>query len=168
VPGWPKLTSDWTVANPVVGPFGAGAHKAVVGLTRSGVVLAYTTSAPDCSPGSWPRFHHDDANSGDYSRDATPPGRPYDPSLSGNSLTFTAPGGDLLCGTATRYEAVQSSSTINGANFASATALPGAPAPAAAGTRQTLTLPPGHARYIAIRAVDEQGNVGVPLVVKTG
>jgi hypothetical protein len=43
----------------------------------------------------------------------------------------------------------------------------GAPAPAAAGTRQTLTLPAGHKRYIAIRAVDDQGNAGPPLVVKT-
>ena len=29
-----------------------------------------------CSPASWPRFHHDNANSGDYDRDAALPGRP--------------------------------------------------------------------------------------------
>jgi subtilase family protein/VCBS repeat protein len=168
VSGWPKLTSDWTVANPAIGPFGSGSHKVVVGLTRSGVVLAYSTSAPDCSPGSWPRFHHDDANSGDYSRDATPPGKPYNAALGSNSLTFTAPGDDLLCGTATRYEAAQSSAPITGASFASAKPLAGAPAPAPAGTRQALALPAGHLRYVAIRAVDDQGNVGPPLVVKTG
>ena len=167
VSGWPKLTSDWTAANPVIGPFGGGAHKDVLGLTRSGVVLGYSTSAPDCSPGSWPRFHHDNANSGEYSRDALAPGHPYDGSVSGSVLAFTAPGDDLLCGTAARYEAVQSSQPITGANFAGAEALPGAPAPAEAGTRQTLALPAGHKRYIAIRAVDEQGNVGPPLVVDT-
>jgi hypothetical protein len=167
VSGWPKLTSDWTVANPVIGPFGGGATKDVLGLTRSGVVLGYSTSAPDCSPGSWPRFHHDNANSGDYSRDAIPPGKPYAPTVSATALTFTAPGDDLLCGRADRYEAVQSSSPITAANFAAADPLGAAPAPADAGTRQTLALPAGHKRYVAIRAVDEQGNLGVPLVVKT-
>ncbi len=168
VSGWPKLTSDWTVANPVIGPFGGGAHKAVIGLTRSGVVLGYSTSAPDCSPGSWPRFHHDNANSGDYSRDAVAPGHPYDASVSGSSIAFTAPGDDLLCGTAKRYEAVQSSQRITGASFASAEPLGGAPAPAAAGARQTLALPARHKRYVAVRAVDEQGNAGPPLVVRAG
>jgi hypothetical protein len=28
-------------------------------------------------------------------------------------------------------------------------------------------LPAGHKRYVAIRALDEQGNAGVPLVVDT-
>jgi hypothetical protein len=167
VGGWPKLTSDWTVTNPVVGPFGGGSTKDVLSLTRSGVVLGYSTSAPDCSPGSWPRFHHDNANSGDYARDAIAPGHPYDASVSRGSIAFTAPGDDLLCGTAKRYEVVQSSQPITGANFAGAEQLPGAPAPAEAGTRQTLELQTRHKRYVAIRAVDEQGNVGPPLVVKT-
>ena len=75
LPGFPKLTADWTVANPALGSFGtfdveASARKALVGLTRTGTLLAYDTDAPSCSPGSWPRFHHDNANSGDYSRDA--------------------------------------------------------------------------------------------------
>lgn len=167
VSGWPKLTSDWTVANPVIGPFGSGARKDVLGITRSGVVLGYSTAAPNCSPGSWPRFHHDNSNSGDYSRDAVAPGHPYDGSVAAGSIAFTAPGDDLLCGRAARYDAVQSSSAITGANFAAAEPLPGAPAPAEAGGRQTLPLPAGHERYVAIRAVDEQGNAGPPLVVKT-
>ena len=167
VSGWPKLTSDWTVANPVIGPFGADAHKAVLGLTRSGVVLGYSTSAPDCSPGSWPRFHHDNANSGDYARDAVAPGHPYDAVVTAGSITFAAPGDDLLCGTATRYEVVQSAHPITGANFLDADPVAGAPTPAAAGTRQTLTLPAKHKRYAAIRALDDQGNVGPPLVVNT-
>jgi hypothetical protein len=96
------------------------------------------------------------------------PGHPYDATLSGSTLTFTAPGNDLLCGTAARYEAVQSSQPITGANFADADPLPGAPTPAAAGTRQTLALPASHKRYVAIRAADDQGNVGPPLVFKTG
>ncbi len=45
-------------------------------MTRSGYLNGYSTGAPACSPASWPRFHHDNANSGDYSRDATLPGKP--------------------------------------------------------------------------------------------
>jgi hypothetical protein len=119
-------------------------------------VLAYKTGAPACSPGSWPRFHHDDANSGDYSRDATPPGKPYDAVLAGRTLTFTAPGDDLLCGRATRYEVTEDGTPAGGV-----------PAPADAGTRQALTLAAGVKR-VTIRAVDEQGNAGPALVVKTG
>jgi hypothetical protein len=157
VSGWPKLTSDWMVANPLIGSWGALSGKVVIGMTRSRYLLAYKTSAPACSPSSWPRFHHDDANSGDYSRDATPPGRPYDATLASRALTFSAPGDDLLCGRATRYEVVEDGTVV--AN---------APAPGETGTRQTLTLPAAVKRSVSVRAVDEQGNAGPPLVVRTG
>jgi hypothetical protein len=75
-------------------------------------------------------------------------------------MSWNAPGDDLLCGTADHYEVVQSNSPITGANFSSADPVAGAPAPAAAGTSQSMTLPAAHDRYIAIRAVEEQGNVG--------
>jgi hypothetical protein len=168
---WPKLSSDWAVANPVVGSFGtqdtdSSAHKVVVGLTRAGMVFAYGVGAPACSPGSWPHFHHDNANSGDYRRDAVSPGRPYEGSVSGQTLSFKASGDDLLCGTADHYEVVQSDDRITGANFSSADPVSGAPAPAQAGSAQSLTLPSGVKRFVAIRAVDEQGNVGPPLVVE--
>jgi hypothetical protein len=166
-PNWPKLSADWTVANPTAGSFGthdtdSSARKVVLGLTRTGTVLAYATAAPACSAGSWPRFHHDLANSGDYRRDATLPGKPEDLGLDPSSpaLTWKAPGDDLLCGTADHYEVAQSNAPIDGSNFASADPVSGAPAPAAAGTTQTMPLPSSPARFIAIRAVDEQGNVG--------
>jgi hypothetical protein len=164
---WPKPSSDWTVADPAIGSFGthdtdASAHKAIVSITRAGTLFAYTTDATACTSGSWPMFHHDLANSGDYRRDATIPGRPEDLALDANStaMTWKAPGDDLLCGTADHYEVAQSNSPITNGNFASADPVSGAPAPAAAGTTQSLTLPPAHDKYLAIRAVDEQGNVG--------
>jgi hypothetical protein len=166
-PKWPKPSSDWTVADPAIGSFGthdtdSSARKAIVSITRAGTLFAYTTGAPSCSSGSWPMFHHDLANSGDYRRDATIPGRPEDLALdaTGATMSWKAPGDDLLCGTADHYEAVQSNSPISGANFESATPLTGAPAPAAPGTSQSMALPAVHDRYVAIRAVDEQGNVG--------
>ena len=47
-------------------------------------------------------------------------------------------------------------------NFDSATPLSGAPAPAAAGTQQSYSIPPSAQHYVAIRAIDEQGNIGLP------
>jgi hypothetical protein len=164
-PSWPKLSSDWTVANPAVGSLGttdtsSGAHKVVVGLTRAGNVFAYDTAAPACSPGSWPHFHHDNANSGDYSRDAASPGKPTNATISGTNVNFTAPGDDLLCGTADHYEIRQSNTRITGANFSSGDPVAGAPAPAAPGTTQSFPMPASPKRFVAIRAVDDQGNVG--------
>jgi hypothetical protein len=171
LPGFSKLTADWTVTNPILGSFGtfdldSSAHKVLVGLTRAGSLLAYDTDAGPCTPSSWPRFHHDNASSGDYRRDATLPGKPYDVSLDGNTLTFKAPGEDLMCGTVDHYEVVQSNATITGSNFSAQEPASGAPAPAAPGTQQSMQLPPERRRFIAVRAVDEQGNVGPPAVTE--
>jgi hypothetical protein len=81
-------------------------------------------------------------------------------------LSFTAPGADLLCGTAARYEVVTSNRRITAQNFAAAKPLAGAPSPAAAGTRQSFRLPGGVERYVAIRAVNEAANIGLPAVVR--
>ncbi|MDX6669538.1 MAG: hypothetical protein QOK04_2918 [Solirubrobacteraceae bacterium] len=175
-PNWPKLTGDWTVATPLLGSFGtldtdASAHKDVVSLTRAGTLAVYSTPAGACSPSSSPRFHHDIANSGDFSRDAVPPGVPYNANLANNTtLNFNAPGDDLLCGTATGYEVRQSDNPITPQNFAQAEVVPGvtAPAPSAAGTQQTLTLPANTKAHVAVRAVDDQGNLGRPVDVATG
>jgi hypothetical protein len=167
---WPKLTGDWLVATPVLGSLGtvdtsATAKKDVVSLTRSGTLAVYSTPASACSPSSWPNFHHDVANSGDYTRDATPPGVPLQLTISTSRvLSWTAPGGDLMCGTATSYEIVTSPNPITPQSFAAATPLSGAPTPAAAGTTQSYALPRAAQLYVAVRAVDEQGNVGLPAV----
>jgi hypothetical protein len=166
---WPKLTGDWLVATPILGSLGtvdssAGATKDVVSITRSGTLAVYSTPASACSPSSWPNFHHDVANSGDYTRDAIPPGVPLNVSISGGVLSWAAPGGDLMCGTAASYEIVTSASPITPQTFAGATPLAGAPAPAAAGTTQSFALPRTAKRYVAIRAVDAQGNLGLPSV----
>jgi hypothetical protein len=151
---WPKLTGDWTVATPLIGSFGDGTHKTVVNLTRLGGVFAYDTSAPVCSPSSSPRFHHDPANSGDSARDAIAPGTPTDARLTPGLLTLTAPGDDLLCGTADHYE------LLGASGWTTSPVKPAAP-----GTRQTISVPAG-ARAISVRAVDEAGNVGRALVVR--
>ncbi|MBI5106465.1 MAG: VCBS repeat-containing protein [Solirubrobacterales bacterium] len=62
-PRWPKLTYDWTVANPVVGEFGG--RRVVIAATRAGMLHAFATGAGVCAPASWPRYHHDARNTGD-------------------------------------------------------------------------------------------------------
>jgi hypothetical protein len=170
---WPKLTGDWTIATPTLGSFGTldtsgSARKDVVSITRSGTLSVYSTPAPACSPSSSPRFHHDDWNSGNYTVDAVTPGHPWDARIRHGVLMFTAPGADQLCGTATSYQVVQSPNPIKPENFSQAATVSGAPAPAAAGTRQTFKLPRGTTGYVAIRAVNAAGNVGLPAVVKAG
>jgi len=172
---WPKLTTDWTIATPLLGSFGTldtqpDARRIVVNLTRSGYVNAYETEASPCAPASSPRFHHDNANSGDSRRDAVLPGKPTKPDLaaSGNAITFTAPGDDLLCAAADSYQIRTSNSSIDEESFGRATALGDAPEPAAPGNEQTYELPSEAKRYVAIRAVDEQGNVGRLAVVDRG
>jgi hypothetical protein len=150
---WPKLTSDWMVANPLVGSFGGSERKVVVALTRSGTMLAYRTDAPACSPSSWPRFHHDEANSGDLRRDATAPGRPTALRTEGGRLAFASPGDDLLCGRPAAYEL----STGGAFTRVDAETVTG-------GETATVPLPP-RARSVSVRAVDEQGNVGRPATV---
>jgi hypothetical protein len=151
---WPKLTSDWMVASPLVGSFGDPQHKVVVALTRSGTMLAYRTGAPACSPSSWPRFHHDEANSGDMRRDATAPGAPEGLRLDGGVLRFTSPGDDLLCGRPAAYE------ISTGGPFKRVGAQP-----VAAGETASVGVP-SKPKVVSVRAVDEQGNVGRPATLR--
>jgi hypothetical protein len=69
-----------------------------------------------------------------------------------------------MCGRAARYELVTSNHPIGPASFGSARRLRIALRPGRAGLVQRLRLPRGVLKYVAIRAVDAAGNVGLPLV----
>jgi len=77
-------------------------------------------------------------------------------------LTWSAVGDDSLSGTASSYEFRRSTAPITEGNWASATAIPGEPAPAVAGTSQNLTVS-GLDRsvdlYFAAKVTDDEGNV---------
>ncbi len=77
------------------------------------------------------------------------------------TLSWTAPGDNGSTGTATTYDIRYSTSTINDANFSSATQVSGVPAPAAAGTNQNMTvsgLNSGTTYYFAMKTADEVPN----------
>ena len=72
-----------------------------------------------------------------------------------------------MCGRADRYEVAQSDGPIDGADIAAAQPVGAAPDPAEPGTDQAVLLPAPVKRYVALRAVDEQGNVGRTVSVDT-
>jgi hypothetical protein len=170
---WPKLSSGWMVANPLIGSFGTtdtdpAARKTIVSMTRDGILFAYKTTAPSCSPGSWPRFHHDMANSGEYDRDATDPGAPTSLAYSSLGLSFKAPGDDLLCGKLNHYEVRESDGPIDNANFDQGDLIPQSVVPKDPGQTDAIALGGSLKKYVAVRGVDEQGNVGPAAAVATG
>lgn len=169
---WPKLSGDWLVATPTLGSFGtldytAAAHKDVVTITRSGTLSVYTTPAGACSPSSWPNWHHDIANSGDYTRDAVPPGVPMSLRVSGSQLTFTSPGNDGTCGTPARYEVVSASGPFTADQVPSLRHLDNVPSAVAAGQQVTMTLPSDVGSCVGVRTIDPAGNLSPTAVLAT-
>ncbi len=77
------------------------------------------------------------------------------------TIAWTAPGDDGNTGTASQYDVRLSTAAITAGNFASATHLTGAPAPAAAGSTQSMNLTglsPSTTYWCAIKTADEAGN----------
>ncbi|MBI2033813.1 MAG: fibronectin type III domain-containing protein [Candidatus Liptonbacteria bacterium] len=77
-------------------------------------------------------------------------------------LSWTAPGDDDNTGTATSYDVRYSTAPITDATWSSATQVTGEPAPAPAGTAQSMTvtsLSPSTTYYFAIRTADEVPNI---------
>jgi hypothetical protein len=160
-PGFPKVTGGWLYS-----PAALADDGRIAAITREGYLFEWNHSELPRCQSEWPSFRHDQQGSGNYDRDGTPPGKPTALTLEGAQLRFTAPGDDEECGAATSYEAVTSDSPIGPQQFAAATPLSGAPPPAAAGSAESFAVP-SHGRYIAVRAVDEAGNVGWPAQLDT-
>jgi len=77
------------------------------------------------------------------------------------TLSWTTPGDDSLLGTASAFDLRYATSPITAGNFASASRWNAMPAPAASGTRQSVTvtgLAPNTTYYFAIKTADEVPN----------
>jgi hypothetical protein len=156
ISGFPKQTGGWLYAPPALSADGRMAD-----LTREGYLFEWQTQAPACQ-GQWPSFRHDQQSSGNYDHDGTPPNAPANITLSALGggkyrLTFTAPGDDGPCGTATSYLA-----RVNPKGVAPTL---GAPVPAGATFSQEIALPAG-TRQLTIQALDDAGNLGLGVPVK--
>ncbi len=110
------------------------------------------------------------------SGDTSPPAAIADLTVTGAtgtsiSVRWTAPGDDGATGTATSYDIRYSLSPITSANWGSATAATGEPAPTAAGTAQTFTvtgLSGSKTYYIAMKTTDNAGNISTLSNVASG
>jgi hypothetical protein len=149
-PAWPKLTSDWMVANPLVGDLGGTGERVVVSAVRDGRIFAHRTGADACAPASWPRFHHDDANSGDARRDAEPPSAPRDLRVEGGQVRVTPGRDDGPCGAAAQVEFLTSD----------------AREPRGSDEGWSTAPPAPDAKWIAARSIDDQGNVSRPVTLR--
>lgn len=172
VAGWPKYTQKWTLAAPAVGDLDADGLVEVVVQTREGYLYAWESVGDSCPNGlpnsDWPRFHHDERNTGFTNADTLPPGRVTDLTAALTEtgavrLRFTAPGDDWWCGVPADYDirwsedetADLSDPTV----FAAAAGVTLATGLESGGESSTIVLPDCPARVVALRSVDEAGNI---------
>ena len=168
--GFPKWTGGWGLFTPAVGDVSGTGTVDVAQMTREGDLhLFHTPGLASANTEAW-HWHQDDRNTGHYGQDTRPPSAVRDLVVTrgaqGDTLTFTAPGDDWNSGTAARYQVFRSDRPITQASLGLAESVPVTVAPAAAGTRQSITVPhvDGKAFY-AVRAVDTAGNIGpVPVL----
>ncbi|MBV8194159.1 MAG: hypothetical protein JOY80_01380, partial [Candidatus Dormibacteraeota bacterium] len=176
LPGWSKNTDGWIVETPAVGTIGSDQHQKVAVMDREGTLFVWQTTAGACSGASWPRYKHDDWNSGNFSTIA---GRPETITDLGESaaggtvtLTFTAPHGTLFCGNAAGYQirysttgpvtdATWAQATLAGpTNSGGCTYTPAAADPA--GTQETIKLTgcPSGQLYFDVQAFNNGSATG--------
>ena len=157
--GWPRFTGGWNVATPSVGDLNGDGRRDVAMTTREGDLFVWRTPASRCGIADWPKLTHDLQNTSNYGVDATRPGVITDLRRVGNLIFWFAPGDDESCGTVARYLIKMSDRPIRTHDdwLAAAPAGPG-PRPAPAG-RQQFAAYANLKRYVAVRTIDEAGNL---------
>ncbi|MEY4744321.1 MAG: hypothetical protein RL272_266 [Candidatus Parcubacteria bacterium] len=157
-----KADADWRVALKAAQDALAGARATAEGTWTAAKLKAtadFKAAKDACGPAATPA----PAPSGD----TTAPAAVVNLSLSGATssavtLSWTAPGDDNAVGTAASYDIRYSTSPITAANFAGAAQASGEPAPAVAGTSQSMTvsgLAAGTTYFFAMKTSDEAPNV---------
>ena len=162
-PGWPKFTGGWNFAVPAIGDVDGDGKLEVAGLTREGYGFLWDTDRPACGTNDeWWTSRHDEFGSGAYGTDSRPPGTATGVTGSrvsgvGMELSWKAPGGDWMCGSAKRYRVLASSKPI--VHPTDGTVLGTFDASGGVGTGASQKLPAG-ARYAAVLYQDAAGNWG--------
>jgi hypothetical protein len=154
-PGWPKQTGGWaTQTVTVVDVLGTGTVQAIE-PTREGNLFVWTTQGPACQPKEWPKFQHDEHNSGSHETDATPPAVLRSVALTGSTMTLRASGDDGYCAGSVRRYVV----TVGGVQHV---LTPASIAPA--GATQTLDLAGIDlgGGPVTVSAEDAAGNLSYP------
>jgi hypothetical protein len=164
-PGFPKYTGQWTGFVGAVADPGLDGHLRLAYGTREGDVFQWRVGGDPARNDSWWHYRHDERNTGQYGLDTRRPATADHLAARrlGNlvALAFTAPGDDWMTGRAASYDVRWSAHPIGADVFSAATQVGGVPAPGPAGSAEQLQLNvPRTARYLAVRAVDDAGNLG--------
>jgi hypothetical protein len=156
--GWPKFTGGWNFAVPAIGDVDGDGKLEVAGLTREGYGFLWDTDRPACGTNDeWWTSRHDEFGSGAYGTDSRPPGAPTGLTAAHSTLSWKAPGGDWMCGTAKRYRVITSSKPI--VHPTDGTVLGTFDASGGVGTSASQKVPAG-AKYAAVLYQDAAGNWG--------
>jgi subtilase family protein len=162
--GWPKFTGGWLFATPAIGDTDGDGKLEVTTMTREGHMFEWDTGNSACGTNDeWWTSRHDEWNTGAYGTDTRPPGTPRNMAVTGRdasgiTLQWTAPGDDWLCGTASKYRLIKSSSPIDHPTDGTVVGDFNA---GSAGQAETRTISnPGNAVFFAVLYKDENGNWG--------
>ncbi len=164
----PLTEANWNVSTIIAGlptPAIAGTFQSIVvsGLTP-GQVYYFALKTQDEVPNTSPISNNSSAQA---ARDTTPPAAVTNLAASTGgasgsvNLSWTAPGDDGNTGTASNYIIRYNTLLITEANWSASTDITGEPAPAPAGTTQSMTvtgLTPGQTYFFAIKSQDEVPN----------
>jgi hypothetical protein len=66
--GWPKFTNGWVISTSAVGDLDGDGMLEVTSATRNGYLFVWHTKGKESGVIQWESFHHDNQNTGDYSR----------------------------------------------------------------------------------------------------
>jgi hypothetical protein len=160
--GFPKFTGGWIFATPAIGDVDGDGKLEITTMTREGNMFVWDTDSNACGTNDeWWTSRHDEWNTGAYGIDTRPPGTPTGltaaSSGSGVTLQWTAPGDDWLCGNASKYRVVESTSPIE--HPTDGTVVGEFPA-GAAGSTETRTLSNPAGNSFAVFYQDDNGNWG--------
>lgn len=153
----------WTSGVPTPLVSGTQQSVQVTGLTAATTYYFAMKTADDA--GNWSGISNTPSKTTSVAPDVTRPA-PIAMTITGQTDTtvtvqWTAVGDDSLTGTATTYDLRYSTAAITAANFSSASTVSNEPAPAVAGTVQSVTVH-GLSRqvtyYFAIKVADEVPN----------
>ncbi len=168
-PGFPKFTGQWPSFSGVLGDAGDDGHDRFAYGTREGSLFVWMVKGSARRNDQWWHYHHDERNSSLYGSDTRRPavvGKLIARRHHGKThVAWRAPGDDGVEGKADKYEVYVSKHPIDPDHVSRATRVRG-PKPGSSGSREALVVAKAGLRYVAVRSIDDAGNVSALRVTR--